>query len=193
MVLNGNANDYVALTAGVIQRWRTNGSFLGTVTLAGFGAVPGENASFQNVRLAAVGNNWLTYNANRVLSIWSQRGSRIATTTLQNAGAGTIEAQFSLSYCAGKVFVVDAPAGLWRGYDICTSPERPILSNPVRLGGGQFQLNLHAPPARPYILERTANLTTWTPFLTNTPLAPNTIITDTGAAGSILYYRARTQ
>jgi M6 family metalloprotease-like protein len=191
VVLNGNANEYIAMTNGVVLRWSTNGSFLGTVTLSGFGTAPGENDFPQNVRLAAVGNSWLTYNLNRVLSIWNQSGSRIATTVLQNAGTG-FDSAFSFSYCAGKAFVVDAPAALWRGYDICISPERPYLSNPVRLAGGQFRMDLHAASARAYAIERTANFITWVPFTTNLTLAPNTTITDTGAAGTNLFYRVRT-
>jgi hypothetical protein len=145
------------------------------------------------VRLAAVGNVWLTYNGNRVLSVWDQSGVRLATTTLQNASTGNLESGLSLSYCAGKAFVVDVSAGPWRGYDICTSPARPYLYNPLRQAGGQFQFNLHASPARAYVSERTTNFINWVPVSTNLLLAPNATIIDPGAVGSKnLFYRSRT-
>ncbi len=189
VVLNGNGSEYVAVNSGTVQRWSTNGSFIGTVALAGYGTLAGDSGFPQSRRLAAVGNHWLTYNGNRVLSIWNQSGVRIATTVLQGASTDS-DGSYSFSYCAGRVFVEDSAGAPWRGYDICTSPERPMLSQPVNLGGGQFQFNLHAPAARSYVLQRSANMVSWTPFLTNTPLAPNTTITDTGATGTNLFYRA---
>jgi hypothetical protein len=140
-----------------------------------------------------VGNSWLTYNGNRVLSVWNQSGSRVATTTLQNASIGGTESAYSLSFCAGKVFIADASGGLWRGYDICTSPERATLSYPVNLGGGQFQFQLHASPTRTYVTERTTNFVTWVPVATNLMLAPNATIIDSEAVGTNSFYRARTQ
>ncbi len=192
VVLSGNANEYLALNNGVVSRWSTNGSFLGTVTLDGFGTLAGESSDYQNVRLAAVGNVWLTGNGSRVLSVWNQSGARLATTVLQNAGTG-FDSKYSFSYCAGRVWIVDAPGGSWRGYDICTSPERPVISNPARVAGGRFQFDLRAPPARSYTLERTADLINWVTLTNFVPLAPNTAITDDGTAGqSNLFYRART-
>ena len=193
VVLNGNGNEYVALNLGTVNRWSTNGSFLGTVTLAGFGALAGETNYPQNLRLAAVGQHWLTYNGNRTLSIWNQSGTRLGTTTLQNAGTLGNDPTFSFSYCAGKVFIVDVAGGTWRGYDICTSPVRPILSDPQRLGGGKFQFNLQAGPTRTYVTERSTNFINWAPASTNTLLAPNGTITDNGAVGGVKYfYRTRT-
>jgi len=110
---------------------------------------------------------------------------------LQGVALG-IDSGLSTSHCAGRLWIVDGAGSLWRGYDICTSPERATLSHPVRLGGGQFQLQLHASPTRNYVTERTANFTTWVPVVTNLMLAPNATILDAGAAGSNFFYRART-
>ena len=115
VVLNGNGDEYLALNSGVVSRWSTNGSFLGTVTLVGFGAVAGENSSPQNTRLAVAGQNWLTYHTDRTLSVWSTDGQRVATTTLTGAGT-TATSAYSLSHAAGKAWIIDADSSIWRSF-----------------------------------------------------------------------------
>jgi|GEM_PF-1292574 len=133
VVFNGAGTEYIAMSGGVVSRWSVTGSYLGSVTLQGFGTVSGENSSPQNRGIGAVGNYWLTYNGNRVLSVWDTAGNRVVQSTLSGAGTG-FEASYSFSYCNGKVFIVDSSSGFWRGYDVCAGGARvAVFGSP---GGG---------------------------------------------------------
>jgi uncharacterized repeat protein (TIGR01451 family) len=129
VVMNGAATEYIATSAGVVSRWSLNGSYLGSVTLQGFGSVSGENSYPQNRGIAAVGNYWLTYNGNRVLSAWDTAGNRVAQSVLFGAGTSS-DSSFSFSYCNGKAFVVDNFNGSWRGYDVCGGVRVAVFGAP---------------------------------------------------------------
>ncbi len=133
VVLNGSGTEFIAMNNGVVSRWQPDGTYLGLVTLVGFGSVGGETTSPQNRGVAAAGNYWLTYNGNGILSVWDATGMRVAQATLQGVGA-TFDSAYSFSYCNGKVFVVDSAGGTWRGYEVCaqTTPLPPtITTQPV--------------------------------------------------------------
>lgn len=118
VVFNGAGTEYIAMSGGVVSRWSVTGSYLGSVTLQGFGTVSGENSSPQNRGIGAVGDYWLTYNGNRVLSVWDTAGNRVVQSTLSGAGT-SFESSYSFSYCNNKAFIVDSFSGSWRGYDVC--------------------------------------------------------------------------
>jgi len=117
VVLNGTANEFDAVSGGVVSRWSTNGTYLGAVNLIGFGAVPGEQASPQSRGLAALGNLWLTYNGAGVLSLWDVSGNRVTELALPGAGSSN-DSDWSFSFCNGKVFIVDVAGSTWRGFDL---------------------------------------------------------------------------
>lgn len=127
--LNAAGTEFVAHNAGLVSRWSTNGAYLGSVTLQGFGSVGSENTFPQNRALAVAGSFWLTYDTTRVLSVWDPTGNRVMQTTLSGAGT-TFDSLFGFNYCNGRFFVVDAAAGTWRGYDICTSEKFAIYGAP---------------------------------------------------------------
>ena len=129
VVLNSAGTEFLAMNLGVVSRWSTNGSYLGSVTLQGFGSVGGENVFPQNRGLAVVGSFWLTYNSTRVLSVWDPAGNRVMLATLSGAGAG-FDSLFGFSCCNGKVFVVDVAGGLWWGYDICSGERMAVYGAP---------------------------------------------------------------
>lgn len=117
VVFNGTSTEFVAMIAGTVSRWALNGTFLGYVTLSGFGSLNSENTYPQNRGIAVTPNAcYLTY-SNGVLSSWDALGSRVDTAVLTGAGM-TFDAYFSLSYAAGKVWIVDAAGGTWRGYNV---------------------------------------------------------------------------
>jgi uncharacterized repeat protein (TIGR01451 family) len=118
VVLNGNGTEFIAMAGGVVSRWLPDGSFLGTVNLLGFGALPGENISPQNRGIAAIGNYWVTYSGNNLISFWDTAGNRIWQSTLLGLG-GSANSGFTFSYCNGKVLVMDTSVGNWYGYDVC--------------------------------------------------------------------------
>lgn len=129
VVLNGAGTEYDALSSGVVTRWNPDGNLIGTVTLQGYGTLSGENSGVTGRGLAAFGNFWLTYNGAGIVSVWDMFGNRLANCTL--AGAGTSQdSEYSFSYCNGKVFVVDSPTGLWRGYDVGSSGQVAIYGAP---------------------------------------------------------------
>jgi hypothetical protein len=126
VVLNGAGTEYLAMASGTVSRWSTNGTYLGSVTLQGYGSVNGENDLGPSRRIAAAGAYWLTYNGNQILSIWDANGNRLAQATL--AGAGTsFDSSFSFSYCNDKVWVVDVAGGTWRGYDVFAAVRVAVL------------------------------------------------------------------
>jgi hypothetical protein len=129
VVLNGAGTEFDALSAGMVSRWDTNGVYLGSVSLIGFGNLTGENTYPQNRGLAAMGNLWLTYNDADILSIWDTNGNRIAQLSL--AGAGAIsDSAFSFSYANGKVFIDDAAGGRWRGFDLYSAARVAVYGAP---------------------------------------------------------------
>jgi uncharacterized repeat protein (TIGR01451 family) len=141
VVFNGDGTELIAMSAGVVSRWLTDGTFLGTVNLIGFGALPNENISPQSRGIAALGNNWVTYNGNGLISFWDAAGNRIWQSTLLGAG-GSANSGYTLSYCNGKVFVMDTSVGNWLGYEVCGQAplSAPVIyvqpaSQGVTLGG----------------------------------------------------------
>jgi hypothetical protein len=127
VVLNGAGTEYDATSGGVVSRWSTNGSYLGSIKLQGFGSVSGETTSPQSRGLAAFGNVWLTYNGGGVVSAWDFSGNRVFQTVLPGAGT-SFDSDYSFSYCNGKVFIVDVAGGKWRGYDISGGASVAVLS-----------------------------------------------------------------
>ncbi len=128
VVLNAAGTEYQAMSGGVVSRWNTSGAYLGSVTLSGFGSVSGENISPQNRGLAVLGNLWLTYNGSGILSIWDGAGNRLVQAALPGAGTSTYDSNYSFSFCNGKVFIVDAAGGKWRGYDLYSSAAVAVLA-----------------------------------------------------------------
>ena len=130
VVFNGPGTEYIAMSGGTVSRWSPSGAYLGSVALIGFGSISGENDLYQNRGIAAVGNYWLTYNNNRVLSVWDTAGNRVALATLAGAGASSFESALSFSYCNGKVFISDPVPGQWRGYDVGSATRVAIFGAP---------------------------------------------------------------
>ena len=127
VVLNGAGNEYQAVSGGVVSRWSTNGTYLGSVTLSGFGSVSGENISPQSRGLGVLGNLWLTYSGSGVLSIWDTNGNRLAQAVLPGAGT-SFDSDYSFAFCNGKVFIVDVAGGTWRGFDLYSSASVAVVA-----------------------------------------------------------------
>ncbi len=126
-VLNGACTEYDAMSGGVVSRWTTNGTYLGSVNLNGFGSLSGETIFPQNRGLAAFGNLWLTYNGGGILSAWDTSGNRLFQTLLPGAGT-SFDSDYSFSCCNGKVFIVDVAGGLWRAFDISSGAAVAVLT-----------------------------------------------------------------
>ena len=127
MVLNGAETEFVAMNAGVVSRWSTNGTYLGSVTLLGFGTLSGENGFPQNRGMAAFGSLWLTYSGAGIVSLWDYSGNRLAQLPLPGAGTG-FDSAFSFSFCNGKVFIVDVAGGRWRAFDLFTGAAVAVIA-----------------------------------------------------------------
>jgi hypothetical protein len=127
VVLNGAGTEYQAMSGGVVSRWSTNGAYLGSVALSGFGSLSGENTSPQNRGLGVLGNLWLTYNGNGILSVWDSAGNRVVQAALPGAGTSS-DSSWGFSYCNGKVFIVDVAGGKWRGYDLYSAAAVAVLA-----------------------------------------------------------------
>jgi hypothetical protein len=109
-------SEYISNNFGNVDRWDSDGNHIGTVTLAGYGSQDNEAEYPQGRGIAYGGGYYLTY-SNGVLSAWDEDGNRLDTTILNGAGT-TFDSHFSLSYADDKVWVVDGPAGQWRGYQV---------------------------------------------------------------------------
>jgi hypothetical protein len=140
VVLNGAGTEYQAMSGGVVSRWSTNGAYLGSVALSGFGSLSGENTLPQNRGLGVSGNLWLTYNGNGVLSVWDSAGNRVVQAALPGAGTSS-ESSWGFSFCNGKVFIVDAAGGRWRGYDLYSTAAVAVLAAESTLGWPQDVVN----------------------------------------------------
>lgn len=128
VVLNSAGTEYDAMYAGVVSRWSTNGTYLGAVTLTGYGTLSGENTLPENRGLAAFGNFWLTFNGAGILSVWDTGGNRITQMTLPGAGTDAGNSPWSFGFCNGKVFIVDTAGGIWRGFDLYTAAHVAVVS-----------------------------------------------------------------
>jgi hypothetical protein len=117
VVMNSAATEYLALGLGAVSRWDNRGNYLGSVVLNGYGSLAGETGT-QNLRLAVLGEFWLTYNGAGIVSVWDNTGNRLANVVLSAAGTLS-DSIYSFSACNGKVFIVDVAGGAWRAYDIC--------------------------------------------------------------------------
>ncbi len=113
---DGDNNLFVAMEGGTLYRWNATGGQLPNVSLSGWGSMNGENTYPQDRGVATTGGFYFTY-SNGVLSAWSDQGVRIDTTNLNGAGT-SFDSHFSLSYAQGKVWIIDATGGTWRGYDV---------------------------------------------------------------------------
>ncbi len=114
VVWNDDSDEFVALTLGVILRWTSDGTFVGITTLQGLGDDPAEIEAPSDRSLAWGQGCYLTY-ADGELSSWDVAGQRVDTTTLTGAGEN-LDAEFSLSYANGEVFVGDGTN--WRGFAV---------------------------------------------------------------------------
>ncbi|HWX21123.1 MAG TPA: immunoglobulin domain-containing protein [Candidatus Binatia bacterium] len=130
VVLNGDGTEYQAMSAGVVSRWGTNGTYLGSVALSGFGSVSGENVSPQSRGLAVSGNLWLSYNGNGILSVWDTNGNRIVQAALPGEGTSSFSA-WGFSFCNGKVFLIDAIGSQWRGFDLYSGARVAVYGSPA--------------------------------------------------------------
>jgi hypothetical protein len=124
VVLNGAGTEYDAMSGGVVSRWNTNGIYLGSVTLQGFGSVSGETILPENRGLAAFGNIWLTFSGGGILSGWDLSGNRVFQTVLPGASSSS---GWSFSCCNGKVFLVDATGTKWQAFDISGGANVAVL------------------------------------------------------------------
>ena len=127
IVLNSAGTEYQAMSGGVVSRWGTNGAYLGSVALSGFGCLSGENTVPQNRGLGVLGNLWLTYNGSGILSLWDSAGNRVVQAALPGAGTSS-DSSWGFSFCNGKVFIVDVAGGKWRGYDLYSSASVAVLA-----------------------------------------------------------------
>lgn len=123
-VVRNGAGEYVAFSGGTLSRWSSSGTSLGSVTFSGYGSVSGENTYPQNRGVIAVGAYYLTYN-NGILYAWNSSGVRVDQTILTGAG-NTFDSDFSLSYANGRVFIVDAAGGNWRGFNVGIASGNPV-------------------------------------------------------------------
>lgn len=127
VVLNAAGNEFNAMNSGVVSRWSTNGSFIGTVNLAGYGSIANENVYPQNRGIVSLGNLWGTYSGSGTLFLWDSSGNRIAQVALPGAGT-TSSSAFSFSYSNGKIFIVDNAGAAWRGFDIYSGAAVAVLA-----------------------------------------------------------------
>ena len=127
VVLNGAGTEFDAMYLGVVSRWSTNGTYLGSVNLQGFGNLSGENAFPQYRGLAAFGDVWLTYNGNGILSAWDYSGNRLFEMPLPGAGTSS-DSSYSFSCCNNKVFIVDGAGLTWRAYDLSSGASVAVLA-----------------------------------------------------------------
>jgi hypothetical protein len=116
VIYDAVASQFVAFNAGVVTRWADNGSFMNTLTLVGFGSMNNENDFPQNRKILYRSGYFLTY-SNGTLSAWNAMGQRVSSSDLDGGGTST-DSHFSLSYAAGKVWVMDTAGGTWLGYDV---------------------------------------------------------------------------
>jgi hypothetical protein len=116
VVLDSAGTRYIAMEAGTVYQWDLAGSYMGSLGLVGWGG--GDTGYPQDRGIAAAGGYYLTYGGSGVLSAWDPvTGNRVDQTTLLGAGTG-FDSYFSLSYAGGRVWVVDEPGGMWRGYEV---------------------------------------------------------------------------
>lgn len=116
-VVSTGSGEFVAMREGTVSRWDAAGSYLGEVSLAGWGSGSGETDYPANRGIAVLGGYWLTY-ADGVLSAWNDAGTRLGQTNLLAAGT-TFDSHFSFSATDGRVWVTDLDVdGLWRGYEV---------------------------------------------------------------------------
>jgi plastocyanin len=95
--------------------------------------------------------------------------------------AGTFPYRCSYCYMSGTIVVL-APA----------PPPKPILTNPLRLPGGDFKFTItNVVVGKSTIIQASTNLVNWTGLSTNVAPATSYLYTNTGAATfSRRFYRA---
>ncbi len=116
LVWDADSSQFVAFNAGTVTRWNSNGTFASTVTLQGFGNQGNENQYPQNRGIIYRGGYYVTYSEGTLYG-WNPAGQRVKQTILNGAGT-SFDSHFSLSYAAGKVWIVDSAGGTWRGYNV---------------------------------------------------------------------------
>ncbi len=104
------------MVEGNLLRWDASGTFLDALALSTYGSLGNQSAYPQTRGVATSNGYYLTY-SHGLLSARDDSGRRVGTTTLNGAGT-TIASHFSLSYAQGRVWVIDAAAGTWRGYGV---------------------------------------------------------------------------
>ncbi len=102
-------------SSATVSRWSAQGASIGTFALQGFN-LNAENTYAANRGVVVAGKYYLTY-SNGMLSAWDATGKRVSSSKLNQAGT-SFDSHFSLSYAQSKVWVVDGPGGLWRGYAV---------------------------------------------------------------------------
>lgn len=116
VVFSADGTEFLARKDAAVERWNRSGTYLGAITLSGYGSVGSETDYPQDRNLAIAGDYILTY-VSGTLSAWDQSGTRVGTTTLVSGGS-TFDSNFSMSFANGMVFVVSTAGGTWRGYAI---------------------------------------------------------------------------
>jgi hypothetical protein len=86
----------------------------------------------------------------------------------------------------------DTPANLYASYFEHLQASAPVIDSMNSLTNGPFHFRLNGSPGFSHILLRSTNLTTWTPFLTNSVPASGFLdISDPAQPASPCYYRAQ--
>lgn len=126
VVFNSDATEYIAHEGGQVDRWDLGGNHLGSVALSGYGSMFGEGNYPANRGMVAAGGYYLTYSQG-MLSAWDDSGNRVGTTELLGAGT-SFDSEFSLSWAANKIWIIDEANGTWRGYNIPAIPAPGALA-----------------------------------------------------------------
>ncbi len=108
--------EFVAQYNGTVSKWDISGAHTGDLKLIGYGSSGLESSYPQNRGVAVAGGWYFTYDSG-TLSGWDETGARVGKTSLLGGGT-SFDSNFSLSYANGRIWVVDAALGTWRGYPI---------------------------------------------------------------------------
>jgi uncharacterized delta-60 repeat protein len=197
VVLGGSFNQFQDAYLNGIVRLTTNGTTDATFN-PGLGITFGTTVyvlAMQPDRRLLIGGDFTEYNG-----VTRNRIARLnADGTLDPAdpGLGPNNAVSSIVVQTdGKILV----SGKFNSFDGLTryglarlngDPPRPLLSQPVRLGNGQFQLKFSGESGTNYVLQSSSNLVDWVGVTNFTATNPPQILTDPSAGGyAKRFYRA---
>ena len=120
VTFNETGSEYISLESGVVYRWNTSGTLIGTVTLAGYGSQTGESGgSIAACHVLKAGGFYLTC-ANGILSAWNTSGTRVSTAILNGAPTADYNV-YSFSYANGMVWLTSGngnTGAIWLAYNV---------------------------------------------------------------------------